>query len=136
MDNIKELITRRRRQILVHSCIYYRFGTSVISDDKFDKLAYELVELQEKNPEISKSAPFYDDFKDFEGSTGFNLPTGEPWVVDKAYRLIDYCNNKTLGDYLLENSRGFTKEESEKYKESLDEMFKGTGRNLFNLNGG
>jgi len=121
--------------MLVHSCIYYRFGTSVIDDATFDKWAYELVKLQEENPEISKSTILYDEFKDFDGSTGFNLPTGKPWVIDKAYRLIDYHNNKTLGEYLLENSRGFTKEESEKYEESLDDLFKGTGRNLFNLEG-
>jgi predicted RNA methylase len=85
---IKELIRRRRRQILVHSCIYYRFGTSIVEDSTFDEWAYELVELQKNNPEISKSTLLYDEFKDFDGSTGFDLPTGEPWVVDKAYRLI------------------------------------------------
>jgi len=85
---IKELIRRRRRQILVHSCIYYRCGTSIVEDSTFDEWAYELVELQKNNPEISKSTLLYDEFKDFDGSTGFDLPTGEPWVVDKAYRLI------------------------------------------------
>lgn len=85
---IKELIRRRRRQILVHSCIYYRFGTSIVEDSTFDEWAYELVELQKNNPKISKSTLLYDEFKDFDGSTGFDLPTGEPWVVDKAYRLI------------------------------------------------
>lgn len=88
-NNIKELITRRRRQILVHSCIYYRFGTSIVEDSTFDAWAYELVELQKNNQEISKSTLLYDEFKDFDGSTGFDLPTGEPWVVDKAYRLIN-----------------------------------------------
>jgi len=88
-DNIKELIRRRRRQILVHSCIYYRFGTSVIDDSTFDMWAYELVRLQKENPELSKSTLLYEEFKDFDGSTGYDLPIGSPWVVNKAYRLIN-----------------------------------------------
>lgn len=32
-----ELINQRRRQVLVHSCLYYRMGEQVVSDFQFDK---------------------------------------------------------------------------------------------------
>lgn len=72
-NNIVELIRRRRRQIMVHSAIYYRFGKNLIDDATFDKWAYELVNLQKQYPNESKTAELYDEFKDFDGTTGFNL---------------------------------------------------------------
>lgn len=87
---IKELILRRRLQILVHSCIYYRLNTNMISDSTFDEWSKELVELQRKYPKISKLVKYYDSFKDFDGSSGFDLPYGEPWVLNKAQQLLGY----------------------------------------------
>lgn len=46
-------IRRMRRQILVHSIIYYRFSDNLIDDFKYDKIARELVKLQAENPKIS-----------------------------------------------------------------------------------
>lgn len=86
---IKEKILRRRRQILVHSCIYYRFNETLISDAKFDEWAYEMVDLQEKYPNISKETELYNDFKDFDGSTGFNLSITKSGVMSLAKRLIE-----------------------------------------------
>lgn len=71
--SIIALITRRRRQLMVHSAIYYRLGTSLIEDSVFDKWAYELVDLQRKYPNESRQADLYDDFKDWDGTTGYNL---------------------------------------------------------------
>jgi len=88
LGDIVEVITRRRRQILVHSCIYYRFGTSIINDATWDKWAYDLVDLQERYPAKSKEAELYDIFKDFDGSTGYHLPIGDPFLVMLAKRLI------------------------------------------------
>ena len=87
---IAELITRRRRQILVHSTIYYRFNDNIISDYQWSEWAKELCELQTKYPEIAKECILHEDFKDFDGSTGFNLPLTEPWVVRKAQQLLRY----------------------------------------------
>lgn len=89
---IRDLILRRRRQILVHSCIYYRLNESLITDSKFDEWAYELVKLQKENPEEANSLPYAEAFKGFDGSTGFNLPYGEPKIVEIALRLINYKN--------------------------------------------
>lgn len=50
---IAELITRLRRQILVHSVIYYRLNTNVISDAQWSEWAVELENLQKQYPEIA-----------------------------------------------------------------------------------
>ena len=36
-ETIRELIHRRRRQVLVHSILYYRLGKPLISDRQFDR---------------------------------------------------------------------------------------------------
>lgn len=86
---IIELIERRRRQIAVHSELYYRMNESIISDHTFDQWCKELVELQLRHPHVARAAALYDKFKDFDGSTGFHL-TGDPWVLSKAMNLLDY----------------------------------------------
>ena len=92
-DGIRELIVRRRKQIIVHSCIYYEFNTSIISDRTFDLWAYELVDLQRKYPEISKSSRWASEFKDFDGSTGYDLPIRTQWAINKAKWLLEYEGN-------------------------------------------
>ena len=52
VKKIRELINRRRRQILVHSVIYYRMNDNLISDDQWAKWALELETLQNDYPEI------------------------------------------------------------------------------------
>lgn len=74
MNDIKALINQRRRQILVHSCLYYRMNTSIIDDHRFDQLAYELVELQKQYPEIAAECIEAEAFEHFDGTTGFDLP--------------------------------------------------------------
>ena len=90
---VRQLIRRRRRQILVHSCIYYRLGTSIITDKQFDEWARELVDLQNSYPQISKSLEFYEDFKNWDATTGFNLPSiGDPRIVGIATSLVKSKN--------------------------------------------
>ena len=84
---IPALINRRRRQILIHSYIYYKLGTSIIADHKWDKWARDLVDLQKTYPKIAKSLPYHDVLKDFDGSSGFYLPADE-WTVNKALQLL------------------------------------------------
>lgn len=70
-----ELIHRRRRQILVHSVLYYKLNENIITDHKFDQWAVELAELQRAYPRASLSVNYmYDAFKDFTGETGAFLP--------------------------------------------------------------
>lgn len=71
--------------MLVHSHIYYKVHTNVISDDTWQRLANELRELQE---EFSENINWYDDvFKGWNGDTGMHLPSDE-WVVNKALYII------------------------------------------------
>lgn len=64
-------IERIQRQLILHSFIYYRFNTSIWTDEQFDKAAYLLVSLE--HTEEFKTSKFYDVFKDWDGSTGYHL---------------------------------------------------------------
>lgn len=81
-------IRRRRLQIVVHSCIYYRLDRNIISDHQWAEWAKELVDAQEQFPEIAKKELWAKEFTDFDGSTGFNLPITEPGVLARAERLL------------------------------------------------
>lgn len=77
-------IQHRRLQMLVHSRIYYRLGTSVIDDYTWSMWAKDLQDFQTKYPEIAKRVCFYDAFKEWDASTGAFLPLDDPWVVKKS----------------------------------------------------
>lgn len=71
--------------MLVHSCIYYRMHTTVISDDLWQELANELKELQST---FKEHIDWYDkEFKDWNGDTGMHLPF-DSWVISKAVFVI------------------------------------------------
>lgn len=93
-EKIKELIEQRRRQILIHSCIYYYLNDNIVPDKKFDQWGYELVELQKEYPDIAKTVPLYEAFADWDGSTGMDLPIREPSVVSKAKELLQMYGTK------------------------------------------
>ena len=71
---IAELIQQRRLQMLVHSCLYYDMDTNLISDKQWDTWARELVTLQKEDPEISNKVIWYEEFKEWDASTGAFLP--------------------------------------------------------------
>lgn len=87
---IAELIKRRRRQILVHSCLYYELNQSIISDAQWSEWALELENLQKKYPDIAAKVEFSKEFKDFDHSTGANLRDAynQPNIVSLAIRLL------------------------------------------------
>lgn len=92
IDEIKSKMLRRRKQILVHSCLYYQFNTNLIEDWQYDKIARRLAELQLAYPDISNNLGYHD--KEFKGFgedhcySGFNLPRSSPEVVAVAQGLI------------------------------------------------
>lgn len=88
VQSVSEKIQQRRLQILVHSCLYYELNNSIISDATWNKWAKELIQLQKDNPDISKQVKYYNEFKDFDGSTGFNLPLKDDWVIGTAKYLL------------------------------------------------
>ena len=94
LDNIVELIKRRRLQILIHSALYYTLNENVIDDHTYDKWSKELAELQRDYPQESKLAPMYDDFAEFDGSSGFDLPHKAPDVVNRARHILKYAKGR------------------------------------------
>lgn len=92
-EEIAELINRRRRQILIHSTLYYKMNENLISDNQWTKWAVELEELQRDYPEIAANVPMAEDFKGFDHSTGMNLPLTHPLVVNKARQLLQWHKN-------------------------------------------
>lgn len=96
LDDAKmfDLISRRRRQILVHSILYYRMNENLIEDSKWSEWAVELEELQLKYPEIADKAPLAEAFRYFDHSTGQNLPLDNEWGVWTAQRLLIYTSTQ------------------------------------------
>lgn len=96
-EEIIELILRRRRQIIINSCMYYRFGKAIITDKQFDKWAYELADLQNIYPELAKKCvEFNDDFEDWDGTTGYHLQMYGEWVTGRTEQIIEYAEKKGL----------------------------------------
>ena len=93
-ETIEELIYRRRQQVWIHSIIYYEFDQNLINDSTWSKWATELDELQKMYPEESKRAMYYDIFRDFDPSTGHNLPLRDSKMLNKARYLINLANKK------------------------------------------
>lgn len=87
-ENIAEKILRRRRQILVHSVIYYKFNDNIIDDKKWSEWALELEQLQKEFPDIATNLQWAEKFKDFDHSSGYNLPLDDPWATKKAQQLL------------------------------------------------
>lgn len=69
---VLEAISRRRRQMLIHSCIYYVLNENIISDETWSQWATQLLKLQLR---YGHRIGFYDRaFADWNGSTGHHLP--------------------------------------------------------------
>lgn len=85
---VAQRIQRRRLQILVHSAIYYIFNDNIVSDITWSHWGLELVELQKKYPDIAEKVVYADAFRNWDASTGFNLPINDEWVLSKAQYLL------------------------------------------------
>lgn len=75
---------------MVHSYIYYEFNSNLISDHTYDKWCKELAQLLKDYPDEAKESAYAFAFRDFDGSTGFDLPYRSPEIVFTAHRLMDY----------------------------------------------
>lgn len=71
--NITDKISFRERQILIHSYLYYHLNKNVISDAKYDKLSYRLVDMIKQYPKEFEESEYVECFRDFDGTTGFDL---------------------------------------------------------------
>lgn len=64
-----------QRVILIHSYLYYEKDNSVWSDKKYDEVAKQLVNMQNKQTTkwIKNKTQYGYVFYDFDGTTGFDL---------------------------------------------------------------
>lgn len=88
VTEVRALILRRRLQILVHSCIYYHYNGSIVSDYQWQEWANELVALQKEYPLIASRVDYHKAFENFDGTTGFDLPLRRPEIIRKAKWLL------------------------------------------------
>lgn len=88
-DIIRTHISYIRKKLLVHSIIYYRLNESLVSDDQWARWALELEELTQTYPDLAQEAFLAEEFKNFDHSTGYNLPLETPWAVDMAIYLVN-----------------------------------------------
>lgn len=122
MQTIKEKIKQRRRQMLVHSYIYYELNENIIDDSTWSRWAKELQELQEKYPKESAEVEEYENFKNWDGSSGAFLNFGE--------------NIKTVAKILLEQksclkTSKLIQNVSDSTKKSQKSKVKSNTRSLF-----
>ena len=56
--------------------MYYEHDESCVPDSKYDSVSHQLVELQRKaSKEEFKKSRYYYAMHDFDGSTGFDIPS-------------------------------------------------------------
>lgn len=87
MNEVMELINRRRRQLHVHSVIYYHLNTNIISDAQFDEWSEELYQLHRRHPELISQGYAPELFEDWNGNTGMHLPVDDN-ILKLAYELV------------------------------------------------
>ncbi len=69
-------ISYLQRRIIVWSIMYYEHNESCVSDLIYDAVSYQLVELQNNvSKEEFKKSTYYYAMHDFDGSTGFDIPS-------------------------------------------------------------
>lgn len=123
---IKEKIRQRRRQMLVHSYIYYELNENIVSDATWAKWAKELEQLQKAYPKESEEVEEYEQFKDWNGSSGAFLKFGEN-VKAVAKILLDNRNNLKSGTK-ISNSSVLVRDSAKKSQKS---KLKSNTRSLF-----
>jgi len=87
LQTVAEKIKQRRRQMLVHSYLYYEKDTNIVSDAKWIKWAKELEQLQSEHPDIADKVEYAEQFVDWDGSSGAHL-TYDNQIIAIAERLL------------------------------------------------
>ena len=103
---VAEKIRQRRRQMLVHSFLYYELDSNIIDDHTWSMWGVELAELQKKYPKESAEVEYADLFKDWDGSSGAHLIYDDK-IKSIAYRM--YCKQWELKPEIVESNNKNTK---------------------------
>lgn len=73
-DSMK--ISYLQRRIIVYSIMYYEHNESCVTDAYYDSISHQLVELQNQATfEEFRKSTYYYAFYDFDGNTGFHIPS-------------------------------------------------------------
>lgn len=92
--DIISLIKRTWLSVWLHSFLYYCLDKSIISDVEWDKRAKRLANLIREYPNEAKQIKHYELFRDFDGSTGFDIANkATRRLKNKAYMLLEYTGN-------------------------------------------
>ena len=79
-----------QRRIIVYSIMYYEQNESCVSDQYYDSISHQLVELQRTcDPAEFRRSTYYYAMYDFDGSTGFDLPLRNPEISKKALAILE-----------------------------------------------
>lgn len=125
MQTIKEKIKQRRRQMLVHSYIYYELDDNIVSDAQWAKWAKELEQLQKDYPKESAEVEEYEQFKDWDGSSGAFLKFGEN-IKTVAKILLEQknCSNQHKNPIFAQNMQKTSfKSQKSKVKSNTRSLF-------------
>ena len=69
-------ISYLQRRIIVYSIMYYEHDESCVSDREYDSISHQLVALQKQaSKEDWEKSTYYYAMHDFDGSTGFDIPS-------------------------------------------------------------
>ena len=69
-------ISYLQRRIIIWSIMYYECDESCVPDYVYDSVSHQLVELQKNaNEEEVRASTYYYAMHDFDGSTGFDIPS-------------------------------------------------------------
>lgn len=69
-------ISYLQRRIIVYSIMYYENDESCVSDREYDSISHQLVALQKQaSKEEWEKSTYYYAMRDFDGSTGFDIPS-------------------------------------------------------------
>jgi len=69
-------ISYLQRRIIVWSIMYYEYDESCVPDYVYDAVSHQLVKLQKQaSEEDFKKSTYYYAMHDFDGSTGFDIPS-------------------------------------------------------------
>jgi len=74
--SVQSKIESLERWLLVHAIIYYEYNNNIVTDTQWDTNAYQLVDMIKQYPKDFKASYYYILYKEFDGSTGFDLPDG------------------------------------------------------------